>query len=52
MDVMVKSGRRRVGIFSRMDAGRVIDLPAGTGGDSHTLERLGYWVCAVDLFPA
>jgi hypothetical protein len=33
MDVMVKYGRRRVGIFSRMDAGRVIDIPAGAGAE-------------------
>jgi hypothetical protein len=29
-----KSGRRRVGVFSRMDAGRVIDIPAGAGAGS------------------
>jgi SAM-dependent methyltransferase len=51
MDVMVKCGGRIAGVFSRMDAGRVIDIPAGAGAESRTLEGLGYWVCSIDLFP-
>jgi SAM-dependent methyltransferase len=50
MDVMIKSGGRRTGLFAQMTPGRVLDVPSGGGLQSRALEALGYSVVSIDLF--
>ena len=50
MDVLIKSGGRRVGLFAQMRPGRVLDVPSGGGLQSRALQALGYSVVSVDLF--
>lgn len=50
MDVMIRSGGSRVGVFSQMTPGRVLDIPAGGGLQSRALEALGHSVVSIDLF--
>jgi SAM-dependent methyltransferase len=50
MDVIVKRGSRKIGLFAEMKPGRVLDIPSGGGMQSRALEALGYSVVSVDLF--
>jgi SAM-dependent methyltransferase len=52
MDVMVKSGGRRIGLFAAMKPGRLLDVPAGAGRQARALGELGYQVVTADLAPA
>lgn len=51
MDLLVKSGFGRKAIFAGLRPGRLLDVPAGAGGYSKTLEELGYAVVSMDLMP-
>jgi SAM-dependent methyltransferase len=49
-----KNRRTRVdffALFDRAEHARLLDLPAGAGGESARLERMGFEVVSVDLFP-
>src|ERR1700747_3262652 len=50
------SGRRRArgdffALFDRMERARLLDIPAGAGGESARLERMGFEVVSADLYP-
>ena len=38
-------------LFERMEHARVLDIPAGAGGESARLERMGFEVVSADLYP-
>src|SRR5208282_6279036 len=38
-------------LFERMERARLLDIPAGAGGESARLERMGFEVVSADLFP-
>jgi SAM-dependent methyltransferase len=38
-------------LFERMEHARVLDIPAGAGGESARLERMGFEVVSTDLYP-
>jgi SAM-dependent methyltransferase len=52
---LVSDGRRaRVDffeLFDRMERALLLDIPAGAGGESARLERMGFEVVSADLFP-
>jgi SAM-dependent methyltransferase len=50
-DVVVRSRGVLRGLFAEMKPGRVLDVPAGDGEQSRALERLGFEVISIDLFP-
>ena len=47
--VRTRGGARS--LFADLTPGRVLDVPAGGGLQTATLEALGFRVCSVDLFP-
>jgi SAM-dependent methyltransferase len=52
MDVTVRSGRRKLGLFGSMKPGLLLDVPAGGGRQARALRELGYEVITADLNPA
>jgi SAM-dependent methyltransferase len=50
-DVVVRLRGELRGLFAQMAPGRVLDVPAGDGDQSRALQRLGFAVVAIDLFP-
>jgi SAM-dependent methyltransferase len=38
-------------LFERMERARLLDIPAGAGGESARLERMGFEVVSSDLYP-
>jgi SAM-dependent methyltransferase len=38
-------------LFDRMERARLLDIPAGAGGESARLERMGFEVVSADLYP-
>jgi len=52
MDVTVRSGGRKRGLFAEMKPGRLLDVPAGGGQQARALRELGYQVVTADLNPA
>lgn len=50
-DILVRSGGRTVGLFASMRRGRLLDVPCGAAEQSRALQRLGFDVVSIDLFP-
>jgi SAM-dependent methyltransferase len=50
-DIQVRSSGRTVGLFASMRRGRLLDVPCGAAEQSRALQRLGFEVVSIDLFP-
>lgn len=52
MALLIKRGGKLINIFSQMQKGKILDIPAGGGKESLNLLKMGYQSFPTDLFPS